>query len=304
MSRFVTVFFLKNSLWLLVWYPLLLGSSQTESPVAPPRKQNPCKVDGSYKLPTQLLRSLASADVLVLGEEHGDKDGHSKELAILRELSSLYPLSLSMEMLEWHQEIALQEYLAGTIPYRSFASDSQLWKNFTEDYLPLLDYAKSHGIPVVAANPPRRYVNLISRKGMLAFREIPPLHAHLLPQPQNVLRDRSSAYEARLKNAFRSFHSGSHSSEEIENQILAQHAWDAGMTERILREYYRSGNKILHLNGRFHSDYEGGVPYRLKKAGLRVFTATLLPDTEENRKLETSDPKIADFLIFTGCPIE
>lgn len=251
---------------------------------------------------SKIYTALQNADVLVIGEEHNDKLGHGWKLAAVERMSQLYNISLSLEMLEWHQQKSLNEYLAGIITKSSFLNDSVFWSNFKEDYMPLIDCAKIKKFPVIAANPSRKYINLIAREGIQAFKKVPLDSFQYLPRPDLLLRDRSFEYEERLRKFFESIpHPNANWKSNIENHILAQHAWDAGMAESIIKEHFHSGNKIIHINGRFHSDYEGGVPYRLKKAGLKVITVSLIP--KEDRNLQ-EDSKIADFVIFTNQPIK
>lgn len=241
-----------------------------------------------------LTKEFANYDVLIVGEEHNDERGHEISLKIFQELSTKYPLTLSLEMLEWHQQETTNEFLSGSITESAFLNDSKYWNNFQKDYLPLVRWAKENQIPVICANPPRRYANALARQGFSAYKNFPK-NERLYPLPQNLLRDRNSIYEAKLRDLFQ----GHSSHASIENTILAQNFWDAGMTEKIASHQLISSRKIFHLNGRFHSDYGLGLTYRLRKAGIRTLTLTLLP---EEVKTE-GERKIADFVIFTNKPI-
>src|SRR5215203_1072354 len=115
----------------------------------------------------KIVTDMANADVLFFGEEHNDSAGHYLEDTIFKALHSQYgdQIILSMEMFETDGQLVLKEYLGGTIDEARFARDSRLWSNY-KDYRPMIEYAKQNKIPVIAANPPRRYVNLVSRRGM------------------------------------------------------------------------------------------------------------------------------------------
>jgi uncharacterized iron-regulated protein len=251
-------------------------------------------LNGSNDFLNPILNAMQDQDVLVVGEEHDDKEAHLGTLRILKAVSEKYPISLSLEMLEWHQQQATNEYLGGQISESAYLNDSKYWNNFKEDYLPLVQWAKEKQIPVICANPSRRYANRIARLGLKGYEGIQNSRQEL-PLPQSVLRDRSPAYEEKLHKIFSSH--GNHSA--IDNTILAQHFWDAGMVEKIAETHLVSGRKILHLNGRFHSDFGLGVSYRLRKLGIRTLTLTFLPEST-NSKVEEN---IADFLIFTKNPI-
>ncbi len=70
-----------------------------------------------------------------------------------------------MEMFERDVQIVLDEYLKNYISESHFISSSRAWGNYKTDYRPLVEFAKQNKIDVVAANAPRRYVNMVSRLG-------------------------------------------------------------------------------------------------------------------------------------------
>ncbi|HEV8272981.1 MAG TPA: ChaN family lipoprotein, partial [Chitinophagaceae bacterium] len=111
----------------------------------------------------KIVTDMSNADVLFFGEEHNDSAGHYLENKIFRALHAQYAdkVVLSMEMFETDGQLVLNEYLAGTIDETRFSRDIRLWSNY-KDYRPMIEYAKQNKIPVIAANPPRRYVNLVS----------------------------------------------------------------------------------------------------------------------------------------------
>jgi uncharacterized iron-regulated protein len=251
----------------------------------------------------EISKQAKGSDVILVGEEHDDQSGHKVSLELFQRLSSEFPLTLSLEMLEWHQQESIDEYLQDTITYKALVQHSRFWENFDRDYLPLLEFAKKNQMPIICANPPRKYVNAVARKGMLAYQILSQDALRNLPLPHTVLRDRSSLYEKRLQDLFSEMGGGSsHSTVDgnmVDRLILAQHIWDAGMTEKIATEFYRKDRKIFHLNGRFHSDYGQGVGYRLRKWGLRVTTISLVPKDRWEVEKTKSFGLIADFLILT-----
>ena len=115
----------------------------------------------------KIVTDMADADVLFFGEEHNDSAGHYLENKIFRALHAQYAdkIVLSMEMFETDGQLVLNEYLGGTIDETRFSRDIRLWSNY-KDYRPMIEYAKQNKIPVIAANSPRRYVSLVTRRGM------------------------------------------------------------------------------------------------------------------------------------------
>ena len=64
--------------------------------------------------------------------------------------------------------------------------DGRAWPNFVRDYLPMVDRAVAAGIPIIAANAPRRYVSLVGRQGLAS------LHTAPLATPPATLRCQES----------------------------------------------------------------------------------------------------------------
>jgi uncharacterized iron-regulated protein len=299
---------------------LSISNLISQTPVRPPEKF--WLSEPEIIIPA-ILGELESTDVLIFGEEHENQSIHAFQMKLFQALAKERSLILSLEMLEWDQQVILDEYLAGMISKRSFLSSIAHWKNFERDYLPLVEFAKTAKIPVIAANPPRRYVSKIGAEGLPAFSGFSREARTFLPSPQSILRDRSPNYESRLKSFFGSGHMGTKHSETEDLQtsghqeilappsplLLAQHTWDAGMAERIGSAALESGKLIFHINGRFHSDYGLGVTYRLRKYGFRVKTISALDPahhSESDEFLEGKTKKfpISDFLIFANRPIQ
>ena len=115
----------------------------------------------------KIVADAAKANVLFFGEEHNDSAGHYMEKMIFQALHKQYgnDLALSLEMFEEDNQLALNDYLGGFIPEDRFSKDVRLWSNY-KDYRPMIEYAKQNKLNVIAANPPRRYVSMVSRRGM------------------------------------------------------------------------------------------------------------------------------------------
>ena len=118
-----------------------------------------------------VLNALSDTDVVLVGEEHDDVVGHRFEAELLgaayRRLQAGdgRDVILSLEMFERDVQYILTEYLDGTISETHFLSSSRPWDDYEHRYRPLVEFSKAHGLRVVAANAPRRYVNRVSREG-------------------------------------------------------------------------------------------------------------------------------------------
>ncbi|TGL07236.1 hypothetical protein EHQ43_07410 [Leptospira bouyouniensis] len=245
----------------------------------------------------EILKVAHQYDVIVLGEEHDNADLHRFYEGFVREILSRQTISLSLEMLEKDQQLVVDEYLKGTISESQFLTSIVHWKNFKTDYLPLVNLLKEKQGNVVAANPPRRYVSQISKKGISAYKELSKEAISFLPQPYTIEKYLTKEYKQRLVELFSGSEQNAHHKINTEFMILGQATWDQGMAEAISAEIFKTGKKVVHLNGRFHSDRNGGVVTRLREMGHSVL---VLSGFQKGREEEGDFVKIADFVILTN----
>ena len=67
-------------------------------------------------------------------------------------------------MFERDVQPVLDEYLAGLVREGDLLQDARPWANYRDDYRVLVEFAKEVGLPVIAANAPRRYVGAVGRR--------------------------------------------------------------------------------------------------------------------------------------------
>ena len=68
------------------------------------------------------------------------------------------PVTLALEMFERDMQAERRQLpVRPASPKRSFSRHLAPWPRYATDYRPLVEFAKAHGWPVVAANVPRRY---------------------------------------------------------------------------------------------------------------------------------------------------
>ena len=129
-------------------------------------KGNPATID-------QIITAIGENEAIFLGEQHDDAVGHAVQMEIFKRAVAKYSadrrIALSLEMFERDVQIVLNEYLSGLITEPQFMSSSRPWGNYKTDYRPLIELAKEKKLPVIAANAPRRYVNMVSRGGRYAL---------------------------------------------------------------------------------------------------------------------------------------
>ncbi|MDH5805752.1 MAG: ChaN family lipoprotein, partial [Gemmatimonadota bacterium] len=130
-----------------------------------------------------VVAAMGRHEVVFIGESHDDPTGHFLELELLRRAHEAYgmtdvedevvrPVAVSLEFFQRDAQPILDEYLAGLITESTFRTDSRPWPRYETDYRPVVEYAKDHGLAVIAANAPRRYVNRATRLGQESLNEL------------------------------------------------------------------------------------------------------------------------------------
>ncbi|HEX2848874.1 MAG TPA: ChaN family lipoprotein [Chitinophagaceae bacterium] len=239
--------------------------------------------------------SLSTANVVFFGEQHNDSLTHVAEYELLQALYKIrqQELVLSLEMFETDCQTVLNEYLAGFINEDKLKTDGRAWNNYT-DYRPMVEFAKLNRLPVIAANAPRRYVNLVSRRGMASLDSLSKeAKGWLPPLPYDTL---AGAYHEKFMSLM-----GGHGSSNI---YYSQSLWDASMSYSIYHFLKGKKNKrklVYHVCGSFHSDGKLGTAAQLvkRKSSLVIKNITALPSDMYEKMTKEELAAIADFIIVT-----
>ena len=245
---------------------------------------------------SNIVEDMSNADVLFFGEEHNDSAGHFLENTIFRELHARYgaQIALSMEMFETDGQQALNEYLAGFIDEARLAKDARLWGNY-RDYRPMVDYAKQNKLSVVAANPPRRYVSLVGKRGMAVLDSLDKGAKQLLPPlPYDTL---SGRYREKFYEVMKGSPGG-----DNPKVYYSQSLWDAGMSYSIYSYLKKNkGQKVFHCVGKFHCEERLGTAAQLQNRNkkLRIRIISLVSDENFNNPDWDKLSILGDYVILT-----
>jgi uncharacterized iron-regulated protein len=228
----------------------------------------------------QLVQELASSDVIFIGEIHSHSASHYLQIQLLTSLYQINPqLILSMEQFERDKQAVLDAYLDHQIGEQTLMTEGLAWPNYASDYRPLVEFAKAHDIPVIAANAPITLVRCIAQKG--------PEVADKLPEQQRAylagdLTQFSDAYQTKFrqfmtdsgawhghrktKPEHRAPHGHGEPSGKPSNSFYAQLARDNTMAESIARALAaHPEHQVIAINGAFHSDGQLGTVDALKR---------------------------------------
>lgn len=248
------------------------------------------------------VRELSRKRVVFLGEQHDDPATHELELAALRALHETGdPVVLSLEMFETDVQDDLDAYLAGRLTEAEFLARSRPWNNYRTDYRPLVEYAKANGIPVVAANVPRRLASRAHKEGLAAVKAAPPEQRAWATIPASCPDGR--AFERFKERALE--HPGV-TADSAARMFEAQCLKDATMAGSIVKALAGASpdTTVLHVNGSFHSDFGDGVPamLRLQAPGTPLGILTVRPTDSVPVALPRDLVGAADFTAFVEAP--
>lgn len=245
-----------------------------------------CAPAGAWVLPgtgpiaaPELFARAAAAQVVLLGESHDDADHHRWELQTVAALAALHPkLVLGFEMFPRRGQPALDRWVAGKLSEAEFlkASDwSQVWGYDAAFYLPLFEFARLNGVPMVALNVEHSFTRAVGTKG---FAAVPPDQREGVSEPAAA----SPAYLTRLFEAYAQ-HPEKKSSPpartdlEFRRFVQAQLVWDRAMAQALAAAAARNPDAlVVGVMGRQHIAHGDGVPHQLDSLGIKR-VVSLLP---------------------------
>lgn len=247
--------------------------------------------------------AIGKTDVVFLGEQHDDTTAHALQMQIFKAVFEKYAkerrVTLSMEMFERDVQIVLDEYLKNLISETHFKTSARAWGNYATDYRPLVEFAKANNLDVVAANAPRRYVNMVSRLGRDSIDQLSPdAKKWIAPLPYG---EASEAYTKKFV-ALMGGMTDSMTPTQHNPMLASQSLWDATMAFSISEYLKRQKDAlIVHLNGSFHTENRlGTVEHLLKyRSKTRVLVVTIRYEDDFKNFDKTKHVDLGDFVILT-----
>jgi len=263
--------------------------------------------DGKKANYDKMVREAAQADVVLFGEQHTNPIAHWLQLELTTDLyrEKGDALILGAEMFEADNQLILNEYLSGFITETVFEEEARLWNNYGTDYKPLVLLAKDHGLTFVATNIPRRYANMVFKRGLASLDSLSDeALSYMAPLPLKY--DKSLDCYAQLMGTA----APSMGNPEPEGDTLnpmaghgsinladAQAIKDAAMSYFILKNW-QPGKLLIHYNGAYHSDNFESINWFLKRdrPDLKIVTISTVSQ-DDVEQLDEGSEGLADFII-------
>ena len=240
----------------------------------------------------KMLKGIKDSRIVFFGELHNNSMAHWLKLQLLKSVFSKdLNLAIAMEMFEADDQIVLDEYLQGVIKEKHLLDESKVWNNYATDYKPIIEYAKLNGIPVIASNVPRRYANLVYRRGFAALDS-------LSDQSKEWIAPLPIQFDAELPGyKYIIEQMGGHGGGDPVNMARAQAIKDATMAHFLIRNI-KGKDKIIHYNGSFHSQNKEGIVWYVSQADPSLSIKTIqVVEQDDVGSLHEKNKGLADFVI-------
>ncbi len=268
---------------------LAAGQSEESATAGESVGDTPALALGGFSTLQSILPGLADKRVVFVGELHPRYDHHLEQLEIIRRMYAQDPrLAIGMEMFQQPFQAALDDYVAGNVDVDALLRETEYYQRWRMDfrlYAPILQYAREHGIPLIALNVPTeltRKVGLVGLQG-LDDDERRQLPADMAPADED--------YRLRIRAVF-DMHP-EHEHQSFEHFLEAQLLWDEGMAERAAA-YLEAhpDQRMVVIAGNQHIAWGSSMPQRLQRR-QPVPAVTIL-----NSWQDTVAPGLADFLLM------
>ena len=241
-----------------------------------------------------MLKDLSNADIVLFGELHDNPICHWLELEVAKDIYTTKKENtvLGAEMYESDNQLILDEYLSGLIKKKHFTTEAKVWPNNKTDYQPLVDFAKENEIRFIAANVPRRYANLVARKGLEELGKLSPEQLkYIAPLPIKI------DLELPAYKMFLDMGMGHGNEMTPEKMAKSQAVKDATMAHFILQNW-KEGQTFIHYNGTYHSDNFESISWYLKQANPELKIATLSSvEQEKLDKLSEENLNLGNYIL-------
>lgn len=240
---------------------------------------------------SDVIESVSEKKIIYVGETHDQFAHHAVQLDIIKGLYKKgRQIAIGMEMFQRPFQGVLDNYILGKIDEREFLKKSEYFKSWNMDYnlyKPIVDFARSKQIPIVALNISREIVRKVSTGGIDSLSED---EKKLIPTEMDFS---DNEYRERLKEVFNMHVDMRNNSlnRKFDHFYQAQILWDEVMAMSIY-EFLRENTdyQMVILAGSGHFSHASGIPQRTFRRNGYDY-AIILNDA-------TAQSDIADYIIY------
>lgn len=239
-----------------------------------------------------VIAELAEKRVIFIGETHDRYEQHLNQLEIILRLHDRDPMrwAIGLECFQRQFQAYLDAYVAGKLSEDELLKKteySQRWGYDFRLYRPVIQYARSQRIPLVALNAESELTNAVGESGLDGISS-----ADRARLPMEI-DESDSAYRNRVHEVYEKHPPDSRG--EFEHFWQAQLVWDETMAERVAD--YLTGHPdkgMIVLAGSGHIAFGSGIPSRVKRRIPGIESAILLSAEKAD-----ADSQGADYLLIS-----
>ena len=286
----------------LIWGLIVIVTSNAivmmpMASAAPAMTQNATKFTPQQQ---GIIKQLQTAQVVYLGETHDREADHQQQLAIIQALFKHNPkLAIGMEMFQRPTQPILDRYLAGKITATELRQQTEFdkrWGFEWEYYAPMLEFAKTNRLPVIALNTPTEITRKAAKQGLESLTKS---ELEYIPPIAEIDR-RNAKYREMILASYQQ-HAGivSISSNSFDRFYTAQLLWDETMAERVANFANQNPqHQTIAIAGSSHIIYGYGIPDRVQRRATnpKFSQKTVLLSHD----LDPTQPQPADFIWNTN----
>ncbi len=244
----------------------------------------------------QLLARLQQARVVYIGEMHTRAQDHAIQLHLIDALRKLDPsLGLGLEMLKRPFQAGIDGYLAGDLDEAQMLEQTEWPKRWGYDfalYRPIIEYARTHKLPIYALNARDELTRAVARNGIEQLS--PELREQLV-----ALNLGNEAHREVIREVFDA-HGMAGGKMTFENFYTAQVIWDETMAHVVAQRLLAKGgpHRIVVLAGGGHIQRGHGIPSRAAALGAKPWVSIypFVAHGDEDLVAEIVQEQVADFI--------
>jgi len=254
--------------------------------------QSPSGQDINLK---DFVADIQDADVVLVGEWHTHTGIHRFQTELLQAMITANDnVTLSMEQFTRDKQAVVSAYLDGEIGESTLIKKGNAWPNYSSDYRPLVELAKTKKIDVIAANAPKNIIRCIAKEGISYVDKLPADERLWLAANINT---QDSPYKSHF---MASMHHGDES--QNENKFASQVTWDETMAESITRYLADNPTKqILHIAGKFHTENGLGTAASILARAPELKVVIVTP-VDVNAGVTMTEQAISDYRLQVITP--
>lgn len=251
-----------------------------------------------------VVSASGGVDVVLIGENHGHPTGLATAAAVWRGVLERCPnAALSMEFLERDEQAALDDYLRGLTTEEQFMkATGRTAGNYPAGHRAMVQAALGKSRPVIAANAPRVYVRTARADGYARLEGLTPLQRSLFRIPDVLPTGRYHTDFVAVMNGMSDPPPAMtpERTAQLDAMFRSQSLWDWTMADSVAKAAEAGNGPVVHVIGRFHTDFGGGTVQAVKllRPGATILTISFVE--ADSVVLRDEDKGRADFVVYAG----